>query len=142
MKLRSLFISILVLVALCGCDHHQDKWRAEYPAIVERWDAAYSGPDAKVAYDETLAYVEYLKTMQKEGVPFDVRRVLIWTYPRLGLLAEHLKKSEESKQFFAIAARYAKACYPNEPDSAWSEASFRSALDQMDTPDKVAWRKK
>ncbi len=132
----------VVLVAFAGCGRQQDQWKSEYLAVVKRWDAAYSGADAKAAYEETMAYTEYLKRMQRDGLPFETSPVLAWNYARLGLLAEHLGKTEESARFFATAVRYAKTSYPKEPDSKTSEAAFRSALDQMDTPDKVAWRRK
>lgn len=136
------FLLISILATLTGCAAHQEKWKTEYYAVVEKWEVAYSGPDAKAAYAETLAYANYLKKMQSDGIPFDAPKVLVWVYPRLGLLAEHLGKKEEAERYFAIAVRYAKAVYPQEPDSKTSEAAFRSALDQMDTPDHILWRKK
>jgi hypothetical protein len=134
----------MVLIVLAGCGHQQDQWKSEYLAVVKKWDAAYSGADARAAYEETLAYTEYVKKMQRDGVPIeaDASWVLVWNYARLGLLADHLGKKEESARYFATAVRYAKTSYPKEPDSKTSEAAFRSALDQMDTPDKIAWRRK
>jgi len=132
----------LILAALTGCGAQQEKWKTEYYAAVEKWEAAYSGADAMAAYTETLAYVDYLKKMQRDGIPFDAPKVLVWVYPRLGLLAEHLGKKEEAARYFAIATNHAKAVFPQEPESKSSEAAFRSALDQMDTPDKVLWRKR
>jgi len=132
---------ITILVALAGCAAKQDKWKTEYNAVVEKWEMAYSGTDAKAAYAETLAYADYLKKMQRDGVPFDAAKVLVWVYPRLGLLAEHLGKKEEATKYFTIAVRHARAVHPQEPDSKTSEAAFRSALDQMDTPDHILWRK-
>ena len=131
----------LVLAALTGCAARQEKWKTELSAVVEKWEAAYASPDAKVAYAETLAYADYLKKMQRDGIPFDAPKVLVWVYPRLGLLAEHLGKKEEAEKHFATAVRHAKAIYPHEPESKTSEAAFRSALDKMDTPDHILWRK-
>jgi len=132
----------IIILALAGCGHHQDKWKSEYLAVLKNWEVAYSGADAKAAYEETLVYTEYLKKMQRDGVPFKAAPVLVWNYARLGLLAEHLGKEEEAARYFATAVRYAQAFRPQESDSKTSEAAFRSALDQMDTPDKIAWRRK
>jgi len=132
---------IIVFVVLAGCKNQQDQWKTEYLAAVEKWEVAYSGSDAKAAYAGTLAYAEYLKKLHSDDVPFDAPKVLVWVYPRLGLLAEHLGKKEEAQRYFAMAVRHARVVHPTEPDSKTSEEAFRSALDQMDTPDKVLWRK-
>jgi hypothetical protein len=138
--MRLLLVAIFVAVA--GCKTRQDKWQTEYYAVGDKWEAAYSGSDASTAYAETLAFANYLKKMQSDGVPFDAAKVLVWVYPRLGLLAEHLGKKEEAQHYFALAVRHARAVHPTEPESKTSEEAFRSALDQMDTPEKTPWRKK
>ena len=137
--MRLLLLS--VLLAVTGCEGQQEKWKSDYLAVVDKWQAAYAGSDANAAYAETLAYAGYLKKMTSDGVPFDAPKVLVWIYPRLGLLAEHLGKKEEAQRYFAIAVRHVRAVYPAEPESKTTEAAFRSALDQMDTPDNVLWRK-
>jgi hypothetical protein len=131
---------LIFLILFAGCATHKDTWRAEYYTALDKWEKAYEGDDANIAYQETLAFTEYVKKMERDGIPFEsIPQLLIWNYARLGLLADHLGEKEEASRYFAIAVRYSKVTYPNAPAS---EAGFRSALDQMDTPDKYPWRKK
>jgi hypothetical protein len=133
---------LFLLLAFSGCGKQDEAWRREYLEAGARWAKAYAGPNALIAYEETLRFTEYVKRMERDGRPFErIPDVLIWNYARLGLLAEHLERKEEAKRYFAIAARYAQKTYPDEPQSKRSEAGFRSALEQMDSPDTHLWIK-
>jgi len=135
-------LTLIVLLALVGCGSQKEDWREEYIAADERWQVAYGNADARVAYDATVSFIDHIKRMERDGRPFEYVKVQTWNYARLALLADHLGKHEEARHLFATAARYAKKAHPEETEDRISEIAFRSYLDQMDTPDKVAWRKK
>ncbi len=134
--------ALIVLLAFVGCSSQKEAWREDYIAADERWQVAYRNADARMAYDATLSFIEHIKKMEQDGRPFEYAKVQTWNYARLALLADHLGRQEEARHLFATAARYAKKAHPEEPDDRISEIAFRSYLDQMDTPEKVAWRKK
>ena len=140
--MRRLLICTLVSL-LAGCTKQAPTWYREYVSVGDRWAESYAGADAVGAYEETLRFTEYVKQMQRDGRPFDrIPDVLIWNYARLGLLAEHLGKEEEAARYFATAVRYAQKTYPEESESKKTEAAFRAALEEMDTPENCAWRKR
>jgi hypothetical protein len=133
---------VVILLALTGCRDPKETWYDAYIAVVSKWQAVYAGPDAHAAYEATKSFIEYMKKMERDGRPFEYARVQTWNYARLALLADHLGRKEESVQWFAAAARCAKKSNPAEPEDRISEAAFRGYLDLLDTPEKVAWRKK
>ena len=133
---------LIILFALAGCSRERETWRDDYIAADEKWQVAYCDPDARVAYVATKSFIEHIKEMERYGRPFEYAKVQTWNYARLALLADHLGRKEEARDLFAIAARHAKKADPEESDDRISEVAFRSYLDEMDTPDKVAWRKK
>ena len=134
---------VVLLVGFVGCAAKKDTRKAEYYGLVEKWEAAYGGSDATAAYQATLALIDFTKKMEQDDEPLvDIPLAMIWNYARLGLLAEHLGKKEEAARCFTIAVRYAKKKYPNESNAMTSETGLRWALEQMDTPEKIAWRRK
>jgi hypothetical protein len=134
------FLAILLLV---GCDS-KEKVYSRYVNEVYRANLAYAGSDADAAYAAKQRFVEYVEKLQADNAPIDIpfADIYIWENARLGLLAEHLGKKDESKRYFSVAVDYAKKRYPNGGGFELSEAGLRSALDQMDTSENIAWRKK
>ena len=76
-----------------------------------------------------------------EGKPINFSLTAKQNYEK-GLAELKEENYQEAARYFATAVRYAQEFRPQESDSKTSEAAFRSALDQMDTPDKIAWRRK
>jgi len=139
--MRHAFLTVLLIVV--GCSAKDDAWKAEYIAAGDKWEVAYCDGSAEVAFEATKAFIDHLKQMERDGRPLDsYAKVQTWNYARFALLADHLGRKEESVRYFATAVRYARRANPEEPEERISEAAFRSYLDQMDTPDKVAWRRK
>jgi hypothetical protein len=136
-------VPLLAVLLLFGCDS-KEKIYSKYVTEVYRANLAYAGSDAAAAYAAKMRFVEYVERLQADHAQIDIpyTDIYIWENARLGLLAEHLGKREESKRYFGIAVDYAKKRYPNGGGVDPSEAGLRSALDQMDTPDNFAWRRK
>lgn len=136
------FVLLTAVLLLVACDT-KEKVYSRYVSEVYRANLAYMGSDASLAYDAKLRFVEYVKRLQAENAPISIPYddIYIWENARLGLLAEHLGRKEESSRFFRLAVRFAKKRYPNDQESMKNEAGLRAALDQMDTPDNFAWRR-
>ncbi|MCB1103331.1 MAG: hypothetical protein KDK74_01260 [Cephaloticoccus sp.] len=134
-------LPLLFSLVYCGCGVDKSEWQTEYMQVLERWERAYQGPDAELAYAETLAYAEYLEKMQTEEVTFRADEVLVFVYPRLGLLAEHLGREEDAKRHFDQATLHARLVHPSDPETKSTEEAFRGYLEEMDTPDKTLWRR-
>ena len=132
---------ILFLGFLAGCTGKDERVRVAYHAALARENAAYASANAAFAYNEKLLFIDYVKKLEREGADIPYKDIYVWDYARLGLLAEHLGKKAEATRFFAMAELNAKKAYPNQPTMN-SEAALRTALEQMDTPDKIPWRRK
>jgi len=137
---RSIVLIALALVCT-SCDTKQRTYE-KYVAVVAKDTSAYMGSDATLAYESKLSFLDYVRKLQTAvapiPLPYDV--IYVWTYARLGLLAEHLGKKEEAARFFRLAIAYAKKV-DQRGDTVTGEAAIRAALDKMDTPDKVPWRR-
>ncbi len=139
MRVFLVFAALLV----AGCGDSKATVYAKYVAEVSRDDEAYSGNDANAAYHAKLEFIEYVMKLRAENAPISIPydSIYTWTYARLGLLAEHMGRKAEASHFFRLAVDYAKKSDPKAGDEKTSEAALRSALQQMDTPDKIAWRR-
>lgn len=130
----------LLAVILVGCGARKDTIDSDYLAAVKTEQEAYYGSDAQRAYDGERSFIDFVQQMKRDGHHLPNPDVLLWHYPRLALVAEHLGKKEEASQLFAMTERYAKQLYPNEPETKTSVAAFRSALERMDPPEKAQWK--
>jgi hypothetical protein len=135
---------VLAVLLLVGCGDSKATVYEKYLAAASRDAEAYSGNDASVAYQAKLEFIDYVKKLRAENAPISIpyESIYVWNYARLGLLAEHLGRKTDALRFFRLAVGYAKKSDPKAGDDKTSEAALRSALDQMDTPDRVAWRRK
>jgi hypothetical protein len=135
---------ILAVLLVTGCGDSRTREFREYVIKGGQDEEVYLGSDANAAYVSKLNLLNYVENLQAEGVqgvvPYPV--FYIWTYARLGLLADHLGKKAEASRYFRLASGYARKFDPAGGESKTSEAALQLALDQMDTPDKVAWRRK
>ena len=139
---RFISLGCFGLLVLTACRGKQERLLSEYLAAREKDVIAYSAADAAAAYREKLQYLDHVKKLEREGADFiSYQDIYVWDFARLGLLAEHLGMKPEAARFFATAAANAQKAYPNRPNMN-TEAALRSALEQMDTPDKFAWRRK
>ena len=134
-------ITVFALLILLGCAKKDDRLRTDYLMALETDASAYVGADAALAYREKAKFIEYVKKLEREGASIPYKDIYVWEYARLGLLAEHLGRKEDAARFFAIADENAKKAYPTD-ERMNSAAALRTALEQMDTPEKVGWRKK
>ena|ERR1051326_3888640 len=134
-------ILILSLVVLAGCRTKEEKLQAEYLIALRADLLAYAGSDAEAAYKEKQKFIDHVHELAKAGADIPVKDLDVWEYARLALLADHLGRKDQASQYFALAVTNAEKANP-ESAGKIDERALRAALDQMDTPDKFAWRRK
>jgi hypothetical protein len=133
---------ILLALSLAGCGASKATVYRNYVIEGGRDTEIYFGNDAVAAYDAELRYIEYVRNLQRENAPIDIpyTGIFTWSYARLGLLAEHLGKKKEAAYFWRLAVANARKADPNGGETKTGETALRSALDQMDTPDRIKWK--
>ena len=135
------FIPFLILLT-AGCGGPKRNLELEYQVALKRDEIAYAGADAKAAFEEKKLFIEHVAKLEREGADIPAKHIYVWDYARLGLLAEHLGRTEEAEEFFRVAAANAKKAYQGEPPEKYSVAGLHAALEIMDTPDRFQWRRK